>query len=35
MKITGIDAVRVLQTLTDYVDIHKKDNNNKFWSYKL
>ncbi|MBV7556106.1 hypothetical protein KW841_27525 [Pseudomonas sp. PDM28] len=35
MKITGVDAVRVLQTLTDYVDIHKKDNNNKFWSYKL
>ncbi|MET3053928.1 hypothetical protein ABXV19_19275 [Pseudomonas alkylphenolica] len=35
MKITGPDAVRVLQTLSEHVDIHKKDNTDKFWSYKL
>lgn len=27
--------MRVLLTLTEHVDIYKKDNTDKFWSYKL
>ena len=35
MSISGQEAVEILARMTDRVDIHKKDNTDKFWSYKL
>jgi len=35
MSISGQRAVEVLARLSDRVDLHKKDNTDKFWSYKL
>lgn len=35
MSISGIEAVDYLSGLGDRVALHKKDNTDKFWSYKL
>ena len=35
MSISGQEAVEILARLNDRVDLHKKDNTDKFWSYKL
>ena len=35
MSISGQEAVEILAGLSDRVDLHKKDNTDKFWSYKL
>jgi hypothetical protein len=35
MDITGKEAVTFLSTLEDRVALFKKDNTDKFWSYKL
>lgn len=35
MAITGRDAVEYLETIEDRVALLKKDNTNKFWSYKI
>ncbi len=35
MDITGKRAVEVLKTMEHRVALHKKDNTNKFWSYKI
>jgi hypothetical protein len=35
MSINGVNAVDYLATLSDRVALHKKDNRDKFWSYKL
>lgn len=35
MSISGLEAVEVLSRLKHRVDLHKKDNTDKFWSYKL
>lgn len=35
MKINGVEAVKYLSTISDRVFLHKKDNTDKFWSYKL
>ncbi len=35
MAFSGQDAVKVLERLSDRVELYRKDNTNKFWSYKL
>jgi len=35
VKISGKDAVSILAKHASIVRLHKKDNTNKFWSYKL
>ncbi|SFR37358.1 hypothetical protein SAMN04488073_0003 [Marinobacter gudaonensis] len=35
MKITGKEAVIYLDSIPDRVALHRKDNTDKFWSYKL
>jgi len=35
MKISGKDAVSILAKHGSIVQLHRKDNTNKFWSYKL
>lgn len=35
MKISGRDAVQILEKLKLQVELHRKDNTDKFWSYKL
>ncbi|SFK48807.1 hypothetical protein [Methylophaga sulfidovorans] len=35
MKISGKDAVLILAKHPTLVDLHKKDQTDKFWSYKL
>jgi hypothetical protein len=35
MKISGKDAASILAKHSSIVQLHRKDNTNKFWSYKL
>ncbi len=35
MKMNGVEAVDYLSRLTNRVTLYKKDNTDKFWSYKL
>jgi hypothetical protein len=35
MSISGPQAVAILAKLSHRIDLHKKDNTDKFWSYKL
>lgn len=35
MNITGKTAVEFLKSYPDLVSLHKKDNKDKFWSYKV
>ncbi|WP_066015812.1 hypothetical protein [Endozoicomonas atrinae] len=35
LSISGVDAIEILNRNTDLVALHKKDNTDKFWSYKL
>jgi hypothetical protein len=35
MRINGKDAVAILKGIADRVELHKKDNTDKLWSYKL
>lgn len=35
MKLTGIRAVEFLKSMDDLVELHEKDNTDKFWSYKI
>ncbi len=35
MKISGIDAVKILEKYREKVQLLKKDNTDKFWSYKM
>ncbi|USE35740.1 hypothetical protein [Endozoicomonas sp. SCSIO W0465] len=35
VSISGVDAIEILNRNTDLVALHKKDNTDKFWSYKL
>lgn len=35
MKMNGVEAVDYLSRLTSRVALYKKDNTDKFWSYKL
>ncbi|TGD70283.1 hypothetical protein E4634_21220 [Mangrovimicrobium sediminis] len=35
MSINGVEAVEFLSSIKDRVSLHKKDNTDKFWSYKI
>ncbi len=35
MIICGLEAVEILARLSDRVELYRKDNTDKFWSYKL
>ena len=35
MKINGVQAVEYLSTISDRISLHKKDNTDKLWCYKL
>ncbi|WP_318513035.1 hypothetical protein [Photobacterium leiognathi] len=35
MKISGRDAVKILERELSTVELYRKDNTDKFWSYKL